>query len=388
VATQVQVSDAATLLDPSRTGTVYAVGHETLGEVVATQPGRSLSDLVDDLPGWLYEANGVLHPRGSEYDVQYVIDGMPITENRSPAFAPALDADVVDSMRVLTADYPAEYGRKLGGVIEVTTEKNVPSGLHGQFDLIGGSFATTNGSAGVSYSHGKDRFTVSGDGFHIERYLDPPVLANYTNRATAGGFSASYERDFSDRDRLRLTISHNVVRFLVPNELVQQEAGQRQDITNTETTGQVYFQHVVSPDLLLSFSGSVRDAAATLSSNPFATPVIVSHDRGYREGYARGDLAGHHGHHDWKVGTDVIPNRVHERFSTPSTIRRNSTPARSNNFNFQIIVGMSSRPPTRKITFASATGISLLAFALTITVLLCTSRRGVRELVSLDISRQ
>jgi len=313
VATQVHVRDSATLLDPSQTGTVYSVGRQTLGETVPAQPGRGLSDLVDDLPGWLYEANGVLHPRGSEYDVQYVIDGLPLTENRSPAFAPALDADTVDSMRVLTASYPAEYGRKLGGVIEVTTEKNVPSGLHGQFDLIGASFGTTNGSGGVSYSHGKNRFTVSGDGFHTERYLDPPVLGNYTNRATASGFSASYERDFSDRDRLRLTISHNVVRFLVPNELVQQQAGERQDIINNETTGQVYFQHIVSPELLLSFSGSVRDAAATLSSNPLATPVIVSQDRGYREGYARGDLAGHNGRHDWKMGTDVIANPVREK---------------------------------------------------------------------------
>ena len=111
VATQVHVSDSATLLDPSQTGTVYPVGRQTLGESVPAQPGRGLSDLVDDLPGWLYEANGVLHPRGSEYDVQYVIDGLPLTENRSPAFAPALEADDVDSMRVLTADYPAEYGR-------------------------------------------------------------------------------------------------------------------------------------------------------------------------------------------------------------------------------------------------------------------------------------
>jgi len=312
VATQVQVSDSATLLDPSRTGTVYAIGRQTLGEAVATQPGRGLSDVVDNLPGWLYEANGVLHPRGSEYDVQYVIDGLPLTENRSPAFAPALDAETVDSIRVLTASYPAEYGRKLGGVIEVTTEKNVPYGLHGQFDVVGGSFGTTNSSAGVSYSQGEDRFSISGDGFHTDRYLDPPVLANYTNRANAGGFSASYERDFSDRDRLRLTVSHNVVRFLVPNELVQQEAGQRQDITNTETTGQVYFQHIISPELLLSLSGSTRDAAATLSSNPLARPVIVSQDRGYREGYVRGDLAGHHGRHDWKVGTDAIVNPVRE----------------------------------------------------------------------------
>ena len=142
VATQVHVSDSATLLDPSQIGTIYSVGGQMVAEAVAMRPGRRLSDQVDDLPGWLYEANGVLHPRGSEYDVQYVIDGLPITENRSPAFAPALDADAVDSLRVLTANYPAEYGRKLGGVVEVTTEKNVPSGLHGQFDLVGGSFST------------------------------------------------------------------------------------------------------------------------------------------------------------------------------------------------------------------------------------------------------
>jgi len=334
VATQVQVNDSATLLDPSRTGTVYPVGRQALGEVVASQPGRGLSDLVDDLPGWLYEANGALHPRGSEYDVQYVIDGLPLTENRSPAFAPSLDADAVDSMRVLTASYPAEYGRKMGGVIEVTTEKNVPSGLHGQLDVIGGSFGTTNASASVSYSQGKNRFSISGDAFHTERYLDPPVLANYTNRASASGFLASYERDFSDRDRLRLTISHNVVRFLVPDELVQQETGQRQDITNTETTGQIYFQHIISPQLLLSFSGSVRDTAATLSSNSMATPVIVSQDRGYREGYVRGDLAGHHGRHDWKVGADAIVNPVHEKLQYTITDLTQFDPRTQQHFRF------------------------------------------------------
>ena len=334
VATQVQVSDSATLLDPARTGTAYSIGRQTLGEAVATQPGRGLSDLVDGLPGWLSEANGVLHPRGSEYDVQYVIDGLPITENRSPAFAPSLDAGSVDSMRVLTANYPAEYGRKLGGIVEVMKEKNVPSGLHGQFDASGGSFGTTNGSAGVSYARGKDRFSISGDAFHTERYLDPPVLADYTNRATAGGFSASYERDFSDRDRFRLTISHNVVRFLVPNELVQQEAGQRQDMTNIETTGQVYFQHIISPDLLVSLSGSVRDAAATLSSNLLATPVIVSQDRGYREGYVRGDLAGHRGRHDWKVGTDAIINPVRESLQYAITDPTQFDPGTQQQFQF------------------------------------------------------
>jgi len=312
VTTEVQVNDSSTLVDPSSTGTIYSIGRQSIGEQISVQPGRDLSDLVNEQPGWLVEANGILHPRGSEYDVQYVFDGLPLTQNRSPAFAPAFDAGEVESMRVLTASFPAEYGRKLGGIVEVTTTKDVSSGVHGQFEAEGGSFSTATASAAFSYSSGKNRFSAGADGFHSDRYLDPPVLENFTNRGNAAGFSASYERDFSERDRLRITVAHNAVRFLVPNELMQQQAGQRQDILNNETAGQIFYQHTISPDLFLSFSGSVRDASATLTSNPSSTPVIVSQNRGYREGYVRGDLAGHHGHHDWKVGLDGIFSQVHE----------------------------------------------------------------------------
>lgn len=312
VTTQVQVNDSATLVDPNRTGTIYTVGRQTISEKASPQPGRDLLDLVADQPGWLFEANGVLHPRGSEYDVQYVVDGLPVTQNRSPAFAPSFDADDVESLRVITANYPAEYGRKLGGVVELTTQKDVPAGFHGQLDAGGGSFSTGDGSAEVSFVSGVNRFSASADGFHTDRYLDPPVLQNFTNRGNAAGFSGSYERDFSGGDRLRITVTHNAVRFLVPNELVQQTAGQRQDLADTETSGQVYFQHPISPDLLLSLSGSVRDASTTLNSNAAATPVIVSQDRGYREGYFRADIAGHRGHHEWKAGADSLFSPVHE----------------------------------------------------------------------------
>jgi len=310
--TQVQVSDSATLVDPYRTGTLFTVGRQAIAEQAAVQPGRELIDLVAEEPGWLLEANGVLHPRGSEYDVQFVVDGLPMTQNRSPAFAPSFDADDVESLRIITANYPAEYGRKLGGIVEVTTQKDVPAGLHGQLDASGGSFSTFDGSAGLSFVQGQNRFSASGDGFHTTRYLDPPVLQNFTNRGNAGGFAGSYERDFPRGDRLRITVTHNAVRFLVPNELVQQVAGQRQDISNSETSGQVYFQHPISQNLFLSFSGSVRDASATLRSNATATPVIVSQDRGYREGYLRADVAGHRGHQDWKAGVDGIFSPVRE----------------------------------------------------------------------------
>jgi len=334
VSMQVVINESATLVDPHRTGTVYSVGQRAISEHISMQPGRDLTDLVDEEPGWLYEANGVLHPRGSEYDVQYVVDGIPITQNRSPAFAPAFAAQDVESMRVLTGGYPAEYGRKLGGIVEVSTNKTAPPGVHGQISAGGGSFGTAAGSAGLSYVTGKNHFLFSGDRFHTDRYLDPPVLANFSNRANAGGFSVSYERDFSQSDRLRLSIAHNSVRFLVPNELMQQQAGQRQDRTDTETDGQADFQHAFSANLLLSIAGSVRDAASTLSSNQSSTPVVVSQDRGYREGYVRADLAGHHGRHDWKVGLDGLFGPVREKLQYSITDPTQFDPATQQQFQF------------------------------------------------------
>jgi outer membrane cobalamin receptor len=334
VTTQVRVSDSATLVDPRATGTLYSIGRQAVGEQTAVQPGRELFDMVAQLPGWIYEANGVLHPRGSEYDVQFVLDGLPLTQNRSPAFAPSFDAEDVESLGVLTASYPAEYGRKLGGVVEVNTEKDAPTGFHGKIEAGGGSFSTASGAAMTSYSHGKDRYSVSGSGFHTDRYLDPPVLENFTNSGNADGFSASYERDFSERDRLRLTLTHNEVRFLVPDDLAQRQAGQRQDVANKETGGRIVFQHTISSNLFLSFSGSLRDASATLTSNPLATPVIVAQDRGYREGYARVDLAGHHGRHDWKAGLDGIFSPVHEALAYRITDPAQFDPATQRQFQF------------------------------------------------------
>lgn len=312
VNTRIEVNDAATLLDPSETATIYSLSGEKLREHGSAQAGRTLSDAVNDQPGWLYEANGILHPRGSEYQVQYVLDGMPHTQNRSPAFAPAFDSGDIESLRVLTAGYAAEYGRKLGGIVELTTEKNPPAGIHGRMDLGGGSFSLIGGAAELAYSAGPNHFEASAQGFHTDRYLDPPVLDNFTNGSNGSGFAASYERDFSDKDRLRFTVTHSETRYNVPNERVQQSAGQRQDADSDETSGQIYFQHIASSNLIWSLSGSARDDSFTLRSNLLSTPVIVRQNRGYREGYTRADVSWHRGHNDWKAGVDVLFTPVHE----------------------------------------------------------------------------
>jgi hypothetical protein len=334
VQSRIDVTDSATLIDPRRAGTIYSVGPSTLNEQLPAQMGRSVTDAVESEPGWLYEANGIVHPRGSEYDVQFVMDGVPFTENRSPAYAPPPEADDVQSMRVMTAGFPAEYGRKLGGVVELSTAKDPAPGLHLSAEAEGGSFDTLDGAAGLEYAQGKNQLLLGGNAGFTDRYLDPPVLANYTNQGSTAGFTAAYARDLTTRDRLRFSLRQGQVRRSVPNELVQQEEGQRQDAAASEFSAQADYERVLTPALLFSAEGSFEDESFRLWSNDLSTPVIVDQQRGFRQGYGRVALAGSHGAHDWKAGVDVIFGPVHEALQYVITNPAQFDPGTALLFNF------------------------------------------------------
>jgi outer membrane cobalamin receptor len=278
-------------------------------------PGRSLQDLVNSQPGWLYEGNAVLHPRGSEYQTQFVVDGIPLTDNRSPSFGPEIEAQSVESMSIYTAGIPAEYGRKMGGVVEVNTVHDFRKGLHGQLSLSGGSFDTAGAFGMVQYGWGKNNVSVSAGGDMSDRYLNPPVIQNYTNTGTTGDFAADFDRDLTNRDRLSLQVRHALSRFLVPNEQIQQQAGQRQDRNNFETMGAIAYQHTFSPDVLADFRGMVRDDSEGLSSNPLSTPIIAFQSNGFREGYFKGGVSIHHGKQEWKAGVESDATFLRQQFS-------------------------------------------------------------------------
>src|SRR5205814_8615019 len=105
--------------------------HQHLEERTAAAANRAVINLVNSQPGWVLEANGRLHPRGYEYDVQYIVDGVPLYDNTSPAFAQSLNIDEFDSLNVRTAGYPAEFGLKLDGVIDTASDQDVHPGQHG-----------------------------------------------------------------------------------------------------------------------------------------------------------------------------------------------------------------------------------------------------------------
>jgi hypothetical protein len=311
----VTVSTDSTLIDPDQAGYVSQIGTNFIQNRLGSVPGRSLQDLVNSQPGWLYEGNAVLHPRGSEYQTQFVVDGIPLTDNRSPSFGPAIEADDVESMSIFTAGFPAEYGRKMGGVVELNTLQDAQPGFHGEVVLSGGSFDSAGAFAKAQYSWGSNSLGVSASGSMTDHYLNPVVPENYSNTGTLGDFSVNYERDLTSKDRIRFIVRHELSRYDIPNELVQQAAGQLQQADNIETMGTVSYQHTFSSNAVADFRGMVRDNANDFNSNPESTPIEVFQHNRFREGYFKGTGTIHHGRNEWKFGVESDNTFLHENFS-------------------------------------------------------------------------
>jgi hypothetical protein len=340
----VTVQASATLIDPYRAGSVNVMGLQTIQDRLTALPGRSMQDLVNSEPGWLYEGNAVLHPRGSEYQTQFVVDGIPLTDNRSPSFGPEIDADDVDSLAIYTAGIPAEFGRKMGGVVEVNTLRNEDPGIHGRLTLFGGTYDTGGIDTQDEYTWKGNTIGFSASGNMTDHYLNPVVPQNYTNGGTAGSFSLSYERQVTPKDLLTLIARHELARYAIPNELVQQNGaylpdadndvgcppvppadepsdcvfipgGQLQTGDNFETMGSLTYQHIFSPDAIGVIRGMARDNSNDFYSNPASWPLIASQHNDFKEIYFNGSASVHRGSQEWKVGAESDAIFLNEDFN-------------------------------------------------------------------------
>ena len=304
VSQSVTVNAPNPLIDADEPGSVSQIGSEFIQNRLSSIPGRDLQDLVNSQPGWVYEGNAVLHPRGSEYQTQFVVDGIPLTDNRSPSFGPEIEADDVESMSIFTAGIPAEYGRKMGGVVEVNTLQDSQPGFHGEAVLSGGSFDSAGAFGKGQYARGKNTLGGSASGSMTEHYLNPVVPQNFSNTGTVGDFSLDYARDLTVNDRVKLIVRHEVARYDIPNEMKQQAAGQRQNADNFETMGTASYEHIFSSSATGALRGMVRDNSNDFYSNPESTPIIVSQHNWFREGYFKGSVIMDHGHNEWKAGVE------------------------------------------------------------------------------------
>ncbi|HEY0322432.1 MAG TPA: TonB-dependent receptor [Pyrinomonadaceae bacterium] len=308
-------SDSAALVESDKTASDTDINQTLIERQAGAAPSRGIEAIVASAPGIATDDNGRLHPRGSESQVQYVVDGIPITDNMSAIFSTSLDARTLRTAEVLTGGIPAEFGDKLAGVINVNTRSGLETPTQGGISISGGSFST--GEVGADFSTRTKKFGLLANlsASTSQRFLDPPTLENFHNfgRTGKGFFRLDYQ--FNPNNSLRGTFLFGGSNFQVPNRVEQEIAGQDQRQKLRDNSEFITFQHIFSTQTLGEFSFFNRYGTARLSSNPQSTPVVAFQDRTLQNIGGLAAISMTRGVHNIKFGGQFTITPVRESFT-------------------------------------------------------------------------
>src|SRR4030095_11559108 len=271
-------TDTGALLETERTSSDTDLNQTILERPVGAAPSRAIETMVASTPGFVTDDNGRMHPRGSESQVQYVVDGIPVTDNMSAIFSTSLDARTLRTVEVLTGGIPAEFGDKLAGVINVNTRSGLEGPTQGGLSLSGGSFSTGEIAADFATHTKKFGFLTNLSSSTSQRFLDPPTLDNFHNFGRTGKGFFRLDAQFYQNNSIRGVFTFGGSNFQVPNKLFQELAGQHQRQQLRDNSQNVTFQHIFSPNTVAQFSFFHRQSQANLLSTPASTPVVADQD--------------------------------------------------------------------------------------------------------------
>lgn len=311
----VNVSSDA-LLETSSTGSHVDLGANLIDQLPSATPSKQLSAMLLSAPGFIRSQNGRIHVRGSHGQIQYVVDGVPMTDEYSEAFANPIDPRYVKSAEVMTGGIPAEFGGKLAAVVDITSKSGLDETrpVTGAASLNFGTFGAVDG--GVSFGGritSRIGYFLNASANRTDRYLDPPTADNFHNAGDAQRFTGKLELRPTDADFVRAVVSVNGSDFQVANRLAGELAGVRSSQTLEDNSQTVTWMRQVGTRLALNGVGYRRAATAALDAAN-AVPLAATQRRSLDHQGVNAAASYSAGMHRLKAGVQYDRSPVSEEF--------------------------------------------------------------------------
>ncbi|HUS18273.1 MAG TPA: TonB-dependent receptor [Terriglobales bacterium] len=316
----VDVTESAAVLETSSASTHHDLDYMQLQKSPVVGSGRGVEALVQTVPGVVQDDNGRMHPRGSESQVQYVVDGVPVTDNISSAFGSALDPRNLRSAEVITGSVPAEYGGKLGAVINVNTKSGLEMPWNGNVSLTAGSFDSREVGGEFGGHTQKVGVYVSATGSRSRRYLDPPEIQNFRNLGGTGRLFSKFDWNVDPKNILRLSLSLNGSNVQVPNRFDQELAGQRQKQALRDDSQSLGWNHIFNERTVTDVVIYRRSSTSRLLDPGFSgVPYYAEQARRQRTEGVRASISYSWKQQDLKAGFLVVRTPLREGFVIAAT---------------------------------------------------------------------
>lgn len=231
----VLVEAARTTVDPEKTSSIKLYTAPMIREMPTPSSEKKIEAILLNTPGVVPDEDGRLHVRGEDAQIQYVVDGIPITTNMTRVYSSLFDADLIKSVSVQTGGLNAEYGVAAAGVLVVTTKSGFDLPYFANSSASIGSFNTREYSAEAGGNIGGRLAGFFGVGTsESDRYLDPISGFDPINdHGKARHFFGKVDGMIGDMLDVDVIGGYNNTTFSVPNSVVKVPAqDQVQDLTD------------------------------------------------------------------------------------------------------------------------------------------------------------
>jgi carboxypeptidase family protein len=325
----VSAFETTDLVDPEATGTRTVMNQGQMERLPVPVSSRGIESYIMSFPGFAANANGAIHPRGAHNQMTFVVDGMPISDQLTGAFATSIDTNIVQTIELYTGNIPAEFGAKISGVASVLTRSGMGTGRRFGGSVTTGvsQFDTATTAAQVYGESGKFGYFASVSGSKSNRFLDQVALQNLHNGGNTERGLIRLDYQASQRDALRFHAMSGRSSFQLANLPSQHANGQQQRQLFRDLSLWAGYVRTLSPAATYDATISYRTSIAQFAPSAGDTPVTASQARhlstinfAQRVNWIRGA-------HTFRLGGDVQHFPVSEDFSFGITSPSFNNPA-------------------------------------------------------------
>ena len=291
---------------------------ERLERLPAAQRTNLSDAITAAAPGMIRGHDDFVHIRGHEVALNPSIDGVQFWENAHAVFSPGLGVDYIESINVMTGGFPAEYGNRFGGILDIVTKSGTTLGNTASIALGVGSAERRN--AGVEFGgvDGRLGYYASVAGFTSDRFLSPPSPRSIHN--TGRGVRGFARVDFgaSDTDAVKLLVMGDGANVDLPMD--ERDELLRPDFRNAQRARSqsaiLSWDHVRSSNAVIGTTAYQR--WSTVRQFPDAIDrygAQTTAERSLVTVGAKSDLTRLVGRHTLKAGVDLGFIRPREHFT-------------------------------------------------------------------------
>jgi len=321
-------SQITVLADSDTIPTQTTAAHGTLSarqlaDLPITNRATGLTELLTrTTPGVAADANGFAHPLGEHADTSLSLDGQPMTDQQAKVFANQIDPAIIQTLTATTGAPTAEFGDKTSLTVEITTKSGRDRKPSGSLSSEYGSFGTWSEalSLGVGTKTWGNFASINAGGSN--RFLDTPEFEPLHAHGNNAGLFDRIDYQPRPHDLLHVNIGAGRSWFQTPDSYDTQAAGQDQRSQIRNTNLALGWNHVVSPQLLLTFTPYVRHDRAQYfpSANPLSDfTATMAQDRTLTNTGFHAQALYVHGPNTAKIGGTYWHTLLHERFSLALT---------------------------------------------------------------------